>query len=137
MNRSSHGQSTPARHERIWTVYMMRKTVRLMHGFGQRTIIIYDRWTKVGGWTERPSTSWKVSDERPWVFVINGRRTNKDSSPPEQIRAMSHYKYSVHIFFGIKLRTEVDGLTDGRKSVRGGLVKSEVSYGAVKVSLDV
>ena len=72
----------------------------------------------MGGWTERPSTSWKVSDERPWVFVINGRRTNKDSPPPEQIRA-------------------VDGLTDGRKSVRGGLVKSEVSYGAVKVSLDV
>ena len=33
--------------------------------------------------------------------------------------------------------TELDGLTDERKSVRGGLVKSEVSYGAVKVSLDV
>ena len=30
-----------------------------------------------------------------------------------------------------------DGLTDGRKSVRGGLVKSELSSGAVKVSLDV
>ena len=29
------------------------------------------------------------------------------------------------------------GLTDGRKSVRGGLVKSDVTYGAVKVSLDV
>ena len=37
----------------------------------------------------------------------------------------------------IKMWTEVDGWTDGRKSVRGGLVKSEVSYGAVKVSLDV
>ena len=68
----------------------------------------------MGGWTERPSTSWKVSDERPWVFVINGRRTNKDSPPHEQIRAICPWR-----------------------SVRGGLVKSEVSYGAVKVSLDV
>ena len=37
----------------------------------------------------------------------------------------------------IKIWTEVDGWTDGRKSVRGGLVKSEVLYGAVKVSLYV
>jgi len=32
----------------------------------------------------------------------------------------------------IKMWSEVDGWTDGRKSVRGGLVKSEVVYGAVK-----
>ena len=32
-----------------------------------------------------------------------------------------------------KMWTEVDGLTDGRKSVRGGLVESEVVYGAVSL----
>ena len=37
----------------------------------------------------------------------------------------------------IKMWSEVNGWTDGRKSVRGGLVKSEVVYGAVKVSLYV
>ena len=37
----------------------------------------------------------------------------------------------------IKMSMEVDGWTDGRKPVRGGLVKSEVVYGAVKVSLYV
>ena len=37
----------------------------------------------------------------------------------------------------IKMWTEVDGWTDGRKYVRGGLVKSEVVYDAVKVSLYV
>ena len=37
----------------------------------------------------------------------------------------------------IKMWTEVDGWTDGRKSVPGGLVKSEVVYGAVKVSIYV
>ena len=34
----------------------------------------------------------------------------------------------------IKMWTEVDGGIDGRESVRGGLVKSEVVHGAVKVS---
>ena len=37
----------------------------------------------------------------------------------------------------IKMWTEVDGWTDRRKSVHGGLVKSEVVYGALKVSIYV
>ena len=32
---------------------------------------------------------------------------------------------------------KVDGWTDGRESVRGGLVDNEVVYGAVKVSIHV
>ena len=37
----------------------------------------------------------------------------------------------------IKMWMEVDGWTDGRMSVRGGLVKSEVVDGALKVSIYV
>ena len=45
-----------------------------------------------------------------------GRRTKTDRSPNERIRTTDHEN--------IKMWTEVDGWTDGRKSVRGGLIQT-------------
>ena len=106
---------------RIWcTVLVMDKTPLNLsrHGRIERwTIIIPLRWTeKDAGWdwpsntctirtthhdnlwqvdglTKNPSTSWMISDDRPWLFVLDGRRTNNDHLPHWRICATGNWKH--------------------------------------------
>ena len=99
-----------------WTVHPW--TIHLMHRFGRRTMIIYGMWTEVYGRTEGPSISWTETDDRPWLFPIDGRRWTAGR------------RQTVHLMDGFRRRTikniimwtEVDGWTDGRNSVRRGLI---------------
>ena len=74
-------------------------------------------------WRERPFTSWTTD---LCYFFIDERRTNKDRLPHGRIRATGNKNIKMW---------KVDRWTDERKSVHRGLVKSEVVYGTVKVSL--
>ena len=69
---------------------------------------------------DRPSTSWTNSDDRPWLFVLDGRRRTVDEDRPS-----ISWTYSVgRTIRNIKMWTEMDGWTDGRKPVRRGLIRS-------------
>ena len=66
-----------------------------------------------------PSTSWTESDDGPWSFVINGQRWTVDEHGTSTSWTDSNDE-------PLKIWKCERKWTDGRKSVRGGLVGSHV-----------
>ena len=74
------------------------------------------------GRTDVLSISWTDSDDGPWKFSIDGRR--RTAGRRQTVHLMDGFRRRTIKNF--KIWTEVDGWTDGRTFVRGGLTLSKI-----------